>query len=362
MIRNMILDWSGTLVDDLPAVWEASNHVLRQAGRPAWTLDQFRTEFRLPVREHYERLFPGWAPAELEGWFHERFREVQHQVTVLPHARDFLEFCRDRGCRVTILTTVPEPYFQAQAKALGLDQLFQEAWSGVDDKRIRLSEVLSRGRLEPRETVMVGDMEHDIEAARAGGVWSCAVLTGYNRLRQLRASGPDLIVEHLGELQGRLERQAMEVREIGGTSRMPVPTVGALIRHGTERWLMVRTRKWSDLWGIPGGKIKYGETSETALRREILEETGLEVRNVRFVLVQDCVESTEFYRPEHFLLLNYVCECAGPADVRLDDEAQEHRWVTTEEALELALNTPTRVLLEAVGAEAASRGKRETTG
>ncbi len=31
MIRNIIFDWSGTLVDDLPAVWQATNYVLAQA-------------------------------------------------------------------------------------------------------------------------------------------------------------------------------------------------------------------------------------------------------------------------------------------------------------------------------------------
>ncbi len=39
--------------------------------------------------------------------------------------------------------------------------------------------------------------------------------------------------------------------------------------------MMVRTHKWSNKWGIPGGKIKWGETSEAALRREIKEETNL---------------------------------------------------------------------------------------
>ncbi len=46
-------------------------------------------------------------------------------------------------------------------------------------------------------------MEHDIETAKHGGVHSCAVLTGYNTLEQLRAAKPDLIVEHLGELRAR---------------------------------------------------------------------------------------------------------------------------------------------------------------
>ena len=33
MIRNIIFDWSGTLVDDLPAVWQATNYVLAQSER-----------------------------------------------------------------------------------------------------------------------------------------------------------------------------------------------------------------------------------------------------------------------------------------------------------------------------------------
>ncbi len=128
---------------------------------------------------------------------------------------------------------------------------------------------------------------------------------------------------------------------------LPICTVGALIYNAVGEVLMIRTHKWSDLWGIPGGKIKTGETAEEALRRELREETALEVSRIRFVLVQDCVNSPEFYRPAHFLLLNYTCT-AESGTVVLNDEAEEFRWITPEAALNLPLNTPTRVLLQAV--------------
>jgi len=112
--------------------------------------------------------------------------------------------------------------------------------------------------------------------------------------------------------------------------------------------LMVRTHKWSNLWGIPGGKTRFGESSEAALRREIKEETDLDIEDIRFVLAQDCIHSREFYRDAHFVLLNYTCRCGGPPEVRLNEEALEFRWVALEEALKMRLNEPTRILLDAV--------------
>ncbi len=113
---------------------------------------------------------------------------------------------------------------------------------------------------------------------------------------------------------------------------------------------MIRTHKWSNLWGIPGGKIKWGEASVEALRRELKEETDLAVTDIEFVLVQDCIHSKEFYRDAHFVLLNYTCRCAGEPVVKLNDEAREFRWVTVAQALEMAINQPTRKLLLAVPA------------
>ena len=74
------------------------------------------------------------------------------------------------------------------------------------------------------------------------------------------------------------------------------------------------------------------------------------------MLVQDCIHSKEFYRDAHFVLLNYTCRCAGEEPrVKLNDEGREFRWVTLAEAQKMPLNTPTRILLEAVMERNASR-------
>ena len=127
---------------------------------------------------------------------------------------------------------------------------------------------------------------------------------------------------------------------------------GLVIRDAEGNLLLVRTRKWSGKYGIPGGKIEYGETMEAAFAREAREETGLAVRDIGFVMAQDCVEHPEFYRPRHFILVNYVARVDGikPA-VRLNHESDAYVWATPAEAMGLDLNGPTRVLLaKALGA------------
>jgi phosphoglycolate phosphatase-like HAD superfamily hydrolase/ADP-ribose pyrophosphatase YjhB (NUDIX family) len=348
VIRNIIFDWSGTLADDLPAVWQATNYVLSQADRAEITLERFRAEFCLPFTLFYERHVPHIGLPQLETWFHGHFQTVQSSVCELPHARGFLEFCRSRKIRTFLLSTVRPDHYAIQSESTGLGQFIDLPYLGVWDKRQKIHEILKDNSLAPEETLFIGDMQHDIETARHGGIHSCAVLTGYNTLDQLRLADPDLIVEHLGELQTLLEEHELDWKpalKAFEDKHPPIVTVGALIYAETGKVLMIRTHKWSNLWGIPGGKIKWGEPSEAALRREIKEETGLEVFDIQFAMVQDCIHSREFYRDAHFVLLNYACKCAGQPDVRLNDEAREYQWLTPEAALAMPINEPTRKLL-----------------
>jgi phosphoglycolate phosphatase len=349
MIRNVIFDWSGTLVDDLPAVWRATNQVFTRAGRPEISLEQFRAEFCLPYQSFFERHTPDIPVPQLEAWFHAAFREWQDSVVAQPHARKFLEFCRQHGARMVVLSAVTEEHFLKQSQAAGFAPFFDRAHLDVPDKRQVIHAVLLENNFQPEETMFIGDMPHDIETAHHGGVHSCAVLTGFSGLEQLRTAGPELMVEHLGELREILERNQMCLKP-DEVYAHPVVTVGGLIFNDAGQVLMVRTHKWSGLWGIPGGKIKWGERSEDALRRELKEETNLDVSDIRFVLVQDCIHSTEFYRDAHFVLLNYTVRCVGAPAVKLNDEAREFQWVTIEQAMAMKLNQPTRVLLEAVQA------------
>lgn len=336
MFHNLIFDWSGTLVDDLGPVIEATNAVLGKYQIPPFDREGFRRRFRLPYREFYHELLPEVSIEELECHFRPAFDAALTPVTLLPHAREKLEGCVKLGIRTFVLTSMDPVAFERQLDQFGLRGLFEATYAGVTDKREVIHRILEIHRLDPAQTAFVGDMVHDIETARHGGVSSIAVLTGYNHPEILAEVRPDITVPDLGVLRALFERRQAGPR--------PIATVGALIRDDVGRLLMIRTHKWSGRWGIPGGKIERGESAVEALRREVTEETMLEIDDIRFVMVQDCIHSPEFIRPEHFILLNYMARARG-GEVCLNDEAEEFLWLSPADALSLELNQPTRILL-----------------
>lgn len=343
MIRNVVFDWSGTLVDDMPGVLAAMKGISEDLGGEPLTEEIFRTQFKLPLEDFFKERWPEATLGDLLLSYLRHFpSDDPSAVSLFPGRVALLEKLAGSGRRLAICSSAPRAHVEAQAKAMGVFDRFEVIWAGVLDKQAELPGLLEEWNADPSETLFAGDMSHDVGAGKAAKVMMVATPSRYEPVEALLKAGPDLLMPDLNRL----------AEVIGDAPRFsdvfPVATVGALILNGAGRMLLVRTHKWSDRWGIPGGKIQRGESSETALRRELREETGLEVSDVRFVLVQDCIEPPEFERSAHFLLMNYTARHDGPDEaVRLNDEAEEWTWVSLDEALEMDLNAPTRFLIEA---------------
>ena len=206
MYQNLIFDWSGTLVDDMGPTLEATNAVFALHGRSPLARDEFRRLFRLPYSEFYEEHLPGTRLEDLEQHFRRAFAESQVPVTVLPHAREKLNWCRERDIRCFVLTSMDRNTFEQQLDELDMRHYFEATYSGVLDKREVIGGILAQHQLELHQTAYLGDMIHDVVTAKHGGVSSVALLTGYTHRDVLEACEPDWLMEDLLEFRLLMER------------------------------------------------------------------------------------------------------------------------------------------------------------
>ncbi len=109
-------------------------------------------------------------------------------------------------------------------------------------------------------------------------------------------------------------------------THMPEATVGGLIFNKKGELFLMRSYKWNGKYCIPGGHIEMGESMKDAIEREIKEETNLDVTDIQFHSLQDCVYSKNFHEKRHFIFVDFVCKAISD-DVILNNEASEFAWI-----------------------------------
>lgn len=111
-------------------------------------------------------------------------------------------------------------------------------------------------------------------------------------------------------------------------------SVGAVIFRGDEALVIKRGKPpFAGHWSIPGGKVEYGERLEDALRREVREETALEIEILSLLDVFDAPPRTangEFLN--HGVIIDYVAEWRA-GEPRAGDDAAAAEFVSLDEAV-----------------------------
>ena len=127
----------------------------------------------------------------------------------------------------------------------------------------------------------------------------------------------------------------------------PILGVGAIIEDRGRVLMVERGQEpLKGVWSLPGGGVEVGERLEDAIRREVREETGLEVEPVSIAEIFERIMPDAGGRPEyHYVLIDYLCKVTG-GELSAASDASRAVWVPREELAAYRITEGTLAVIE----------------
>ena len=137
------------------------------------------------------------------------------------------------------------------------------------------------------------------------------------------------------------------MREDRRYPRHPLLGVGALI-FDADRVLMAERggeplKGW---WSIPGGLVETGESLDAAIRREVREETSLEIQPLGVIeIFERIMRDAEGKAEYHYVLIDYICRIQAGSP-RAGDDVSRLEWVARADLSRLKITEGTLGVIE----------------
>lgn len=207
MIRLILFDLDGTLVDSREDVANALNHALSGVGLPPLSVARVAGMIGGGVVNLIQTALGDNNHSRFKktlASFREHYSEHLLDHTVLyPGVRETL--AELGSCTKAVLTNKPTDYSLKILEGLAIGGFFAEVMGG-DRKQAKkpapdaVHELLDKFSLRAEEALMVGDSTIDIETGRNAGIRTGAVTYGFGRRVDLEAARPDYLLDTLRQL------------------------------------------------------------------------------------------------------------------------------------------------------------------
>jgi phosphoglycolate phosphatase len=214
VVKAILIDLDGTLLDTAPDLMAAANAMLAQIGRPPRTLDEIKRFIGKGIVRLVERCLAGNLndlERALEIFKMHYEKDSGLHSTVYPGVIEGLE--KMRGLKLACVTNKAARFTVPLLERKGLAKYFEVVICGDMVERGKPDPACylmacERLGVAPHEAVVIGDSENDVLAARAAGIRVFCVPYGYNEGRPIESAACDGMLPTLDDADIALGRVA----------------------------------------------------------------------------------------------------------------------------------------------------------
>lgn len=120
-------------------------------------------------------------------------------------------------------------------------------------------------------------------------------------------------------------------RTVDGGKNYVNANIAAFIFNDENKLLLVRAKSWNNLWVVPGGMVKFGESQMEALKRKMKDEVGIDVDNMEYLKTIELIKTKE--RPDFHTVVNEFIVRSGNQKAKLNNDHNEFDWRMPEDWL-----------------------------
>jgi phosphoglycolate phosphatase len=202
--KNVLFDLDGTLTDPREGITLCIQHALAKLGQHVPAQSELEAYIGPPLRGTFASLLKTTDAELVEtavSFYRERFALVGlFENELYDGVPQMLESLRARSCRLFVATSKVGLFAERILAHFNLASFFDGVYGSLldgrfDNKTELLHHLLESERLRAAETVMVGDREHDVIAARRNSIFSLGVTYGYGTRAELSAARADALCE-----------------------------------------------------------------------------------------------------------------------------------------------------------------------
>ena len=210
MIKTILFDLDGTLLNTIDDLADAANWVCTQHGWPTFPVETYKHFVGNGIPKLVERFAPQGTSQEVLDQAFQEFMDwygVHKEDKTAPYAGmpEVTKALREAGVSIAVLSNkadvmagpVVEHYYP------GIFPVVQGALPGLPTKPdpTLLHKLMDRLGATQEDTLFVGDSNVDIRTAKNGGLTGCGVLWGFRSRQELETEGADVLVQTPEELE-----------------------------------------------------------------------------------------------------------------------------------------------------------------